>query len=293
MMSFPKSRRSFLIILHNEIGLLEEWAQVEKEFQGKIAVVTGGGMGIGFMAASRLARGGAQVVVCDYNESQATANIQALKRSEGLDLLFYKADVRNSEQIKQLMAFTAETCGGIDILVNSAGVQRYGNVVETTEETWDEVLGINLKGMFLTCKYAIPEMVKRGGGAIVNVSSVQAFASQTGVAAYTASKGGVNAMTRAIALDHAREGIRVNAVCPGSVDTPMLQWAADLFKGQHSQERMVQSWGKMHPMGRVAKASEVAELIAFLASDRASFITGAEYKIDGGMLAAIGVQLTE
>src|SRR5215212_11017674 len=125
-------------------------------------------------------------------------------------------------------------CRGLrrgDVLVNSAGVQRYGTVAETEEDVWGEVLDVNLKGIYLAARHAIPEMRGRGGGVIVNVSSMQAIASQTGVAAYTASKGGINALTLAMALDHAEENIRVNAVCPGSVDTPMLRWAADLFKG--------------------------------------------------------------
>jgi NAD(P)-dependent dehydrogenase (short-subunit alcohol dehydrogenase family) len=118
---------------------------------------------------------------------------------------------------------------------------------------WDEVLDVNLKGIYLASRYAIPKMRERGGGAIVNLSSVQAFASQKGVAAYTASKGGINALTRAMALDHAEENIRVNAVCPASVDTPMLRWSADLFRGEKSVEERVKEWGKMHPLGRVAQ----------------------------------------
>jgi NAD(P)-dependent dehydrogenase (short-subunit alcohol dehydrogenase family) len=196
--------------------------------------------------------------------------------------------------MKRLMDFATETYGGVDVLVNSAGIQRYGTVVETEEEAWDEVLDVNLKGIYLASRYAIPEMRKRGGGAIVNLSSVQAFASQTGVAAYTASKGGINALTRAMALDHAEENIRVNAICPASVDTPMLRWAADLFREEDkSVEETVAEWGRMHPVGRVAKPEEVAEVIAFLASDRASFVTGGDYKVDGGMLAALGVTLPE
>jgi NAD(P)-dependent dehydrogenase (short-subunit alcohol dehydrogenase family) len=136
-------------------------------------------------------------------------------------------------------------------------------------------------------------MRERGGGAIVNLSSVQAFASQKGVAAYTASKGAINALTRAMALDHAQENIRVNAVCPASVETPMLRWSANLFKGSKSVDETLKDWGKMHPIGRVARPEEVAEVIAFLASERASFVTGGEYKVDGGMLAALGVALPE
>jgi NAD(P)-dependent dehydrogenase (short-subunit alcohol dehydrogenase family) len=136
-------------------------------------------------------------------------------------------------------------------------------------------------------------MRKRRGGAIVNLSSVQAFASQKGVAAYTASKGGINALTRAMALHHAEENIRVNAVCPASVDMPMLRWSAGLFRGDKSVEKLMEDWGKMHPMGRVARAEEVAEVIAFLAGPRASFVTGGDYKVDGGMLAALGVRLPD
>ena len=179
------------------------------------------------------------------------------------------------------------------MLVNSAGVQRYGTVADTEESVWDEVLGVNLKGIYLASRYAIPEMRERGGGTIVNVSSVQAIASQRGVAAYTASKGGINALTRAMALDHAHENIRVNAVCPGSVDTPMLRWAADLFKGEDTVEATVEDWGRMHPLGRVARPEEVAEVICFLASPKASFVTGADYNVDGGLLAALGVTLPE
>ena len=262
------------------------------EFSGKVAIVSGGARGIGRAAARKLAGEGASVVTCSDREEQVEETVAAL-REEGLEVRGVRADVTSSADMKKLMDLASETYGGVDVLVNSAGVQRYGTVVETEEEVWDEVLDANLKGVYLASRYAIPEMRKRGGGAIVNLSSVQAFASQTGVAAYTASKGGINALTRAMALDHAGENIRVNAVCPASVDTPMLRWSADLFKGGKSVEETLEDWGRMHPLGRVARPEEVAEVIAFLASARASFDTGGHSKVDGGMLAALGVRLPD
>jgi len=262
------------------------------EMRGKVAVVTGGGAGIGLAAAGKLAREGASVVICSDREDQATQAADGL-REEGLEIRGMRGDVTSSADMKALVDFAVQTYGGVDVLVNSAGVQRYGTVTETEEEVWDEVLNVNLKGIYLAARHAIPEMTERGGGAIVNVSSVQAFASQAGVAAYTASKGGINALTRAMAVDHAEENIRVNAVCPGSVDTPMLRWAADLFKGENTVEATVEDWGRMHPLGRVAKPEEVAEVICFLSSPRASFVTGADYMVDGGLLAALGVRLPE
>jgi NAD(P)-dependent dehydrogenase (short-subunit alcohol dehydrogenase family) len=262
------------------------------EFSGKVAIVAGGALGIGRASARRLAQGDASVVICSDREDQVKSAVAEI-REEGFEVRGVRADVTSSADMKRLIDFTAETYGGVDVLINSAGVQRYGTVVETEEEVWNEVLNVNLKGIYLASKHAIPQMRKRRGGAIVNLSSVQAFASQKGVAAYTASKGGINALTRAMALDHAEDNIRVNAVCPASVDTPMLRWAADLFKGDKSVEETVAAWGKMHPLGRVAKPEEVAEVIAFLASERASFVTGGDYKVDGGLLAALGVALPE
>ena len=262
------------------------------EFSAKVAVVAGGALGIGRAAARKLAAEGASVVICSDREEQVEDGTAVL-REEGLEVRGVRADVTSSADMKGLMDFAAETYGGVDVLVNSAGVQRYGTVVETEEEVWDEVLDVNLKGIYLASRYAIPKMRERGGGAIVNLSSVQAFASQKGVAAYTASKGGINALTRAMALDHAEENVRVNAVCPASVDTPMLRWSANLFKGEKSVEETVREWGRMHPVGRVARPEEVAEVIAFLAGPGASFVTGGEYKVDGGMLAALGVRLPE
>jgi NAD(P)-dependent dehydrogenase (short-subunit alcohol dehydrogenase family) len=264
----------------------------EREYASKVAIVAGGSLGIGRAAARRLATGGASVVICGRRDDAVKATVAEFQHV-GLTVEGIPVDISKSADAEKVVAFAVEHFGGVDILINSAGIQRYGTVVDTDEATWDEIFDTNVKGMYLMAHFAIPEMQKRGGGVVVNVSSVQAFASQKSVAAYTASKGAINALTRAMALDHADEHIRVVAVCPGSVDTPMLRYAADVWKGDQTSDDMVEAWGKMHPLGRVGTPEDVAELIAFLASDRASFITGGEYKIDGGLLSAIAVVLPE
>jgi NAD(P)-dependent dehydrogenase (short-subunit alcohol dehydrogenase family) len=258
------------------------------EFAGKVAVVTGGSLGIGRACVRRLAVGGAAVVFCGHDDTSVEQAVGEL-RGDGLDIEGRRADVRSAADVQALVRLAVESYGGVDVLVSSAGLQRYGDVVDTPEDIWDEVLDVNLKGMYLAAKYAIPEMRRRGGGAIVAIASVQAFATQAGVAAYAASKGGVVALARSMAVDHAADGITVNAVCPGSVDTPMLRWAAERFRGERSVEEVVAEWGHGHPLGRVIQPEEVAELVAFLASDRAAAITGGEVRIDGGLLARIGI----
>jgi NAD(P)-dependent dehydrogenase (short-subunit alcohol dehydrogenase family) len=265
------------------------------DFLGKVAVVTGGSTGMGRATVERLARGGASVVFCS---NDAASVEQAQRELRGLgDIEAKVADVSRASEMESLMRGAAERFSGIDLLACCAGVQRYGTVEDTEESVWDEVLAVNLKGCYLASRYAIPEMRKRGGGAIVHVSSVQALACQTNVAAYAASKGGLNALTRSMALDFANDKIRVNAVCPGSVDTPMLRASAAQFGGGRPVEEVVRSWGTSHPLGkgygRVCSAAEVAEVIAFLLSDRASFMTGAEVKVEGGLLAGLGVTLPE
>jgi NAD(P)-dependent dehydrogenase (short-subunit alcohol dehydrogenase family) len=262
------------------------------ELDGKVALVTGGSLGIGRATARRLADDGAAVVLCGVDNASVEEALAELSGA-GLEVDGRRADVSSAAEVEGLVRFAADRYGGVDILVNSAGIQRYGTVVDTSEELWDEVLAVNLKGMFLTAKHCVPELRRRGGGTIVNVASVQAFATQGGVAAYAASKAGVVGLTKAIAVDHAAENIRCNAVCPGSVDTPMLRFAAGLFKGDGTEDDTIRGWGSSHPLGRVARPEEVAEVIAFLAGDRESFVTGAELRVDGGLLAQIAVALPE
>jgi NAD(P)-dependent dehydrogenase (short-subunit alcohol dehydrogenase family) len=259
------------------------------EFDGKSIIVTGGSLGMGRACAERFASAGAQVLIVANDRRSVDQAVEEI----GGKTSGFAGDVRSTTDMRDAVQQAATKHGGVDILVCSAGIQRYGTVVDTPEDTWDDVLDINLKGIYLASKYAIPEMRKRGGGAIVAISSIQSYASQANVAAYTASKGGINALVRAMALDHAADNITVNTVCPASIDTPMLRWAADLFKGDMTQDEMVAQWGKGHPIGRVGKQEEVADLVAFLASDKARFITGADIKIDGGTMAKLGIVLPE
>jgi len=265
------------------------------EFQGRVAVVTGGSTGMGRATVERLARAGASVVFCS-NDAEAVE--QAARELRGLGAVDGKvADVSRASEMEALMRGAAERFGGIDLLACCAGIQTYGTVEDTDEEVWDRTLAVNLKGCYLASRYAIPEMRRRGGGAIVHVSSVQGLACQTQAAAYSTSKGAVIALTRSMALDFAKDRIRVNAVCPGAVDTPMLRASAAKFAGSRAVDDVLREWGESHPLGkgygRVCTAAEVAEVIVFLLSDRASFMSGAEIKVEGGLLARLGVTLPE
>jgi NAD(P)-dependent dehydrogenase (short-subunit alcohol dehydrogenase family) len=223
------------------------------------------------------------VVIADVDERASRQTVNDIVVSGG-QALFVRTNIESPANVADMVKEAIRVFGGVDVLHNNAGVIRYGTVVELTVEDWDFILNINLRGTFLTCKYAIPEMRKRGGGTIVNTASAQAFASQKNVGAYSASKGGIVSLTQSIALDHARENIRCNCIAPGSIATPMLEDAANIFV-PHDPGQAINEWGNQHPLGRVGTPQEVANLVLFLASDDSSFCTGGCYRVDGGLLA--------
>jgi NAD(P)-dependent dehydrogenase (short-subunit alcohol dehydrogenase family) len=261
-----------------------------ERFKSKAIIVTGAGNGMGRASALAFAREGGGVAVADINAADGQATARQIADAGGR-AIFVQCDVSRSADVQRLVAETVAAFGGVDVLHNNAGVVKYGTVVDMPEEDWDRVLDINLKGTFLACKYAIPEMRKRGGGAIVNTASVQAFATQQLVAAYSASKGAMVSFTMTVALDHAAENIRCNCIAPGSIQTPMLEMAANLFSANPAEA--IRDWGRAHPLGRVGTPEEVAGLALFLASDDAAFCTGGCYRIDGGLLSAIATRLPE
>jgi NAD(P)-dependent dehydrogenase (short-subunit alcohol dehydrogenase family) len=256
-----------------------------QRFAGKVVVVTGAAMGIGRGCAQAFAREGGSVVIGDINEAGRNETVRLIREAGGTATSVH-CDVRSAADVQNLIATAVSEYGGVDVLYNGAGVVRYGTVEELTEDDWDFQVSINLKGSFFTCKHAIPEMRKRGGGSIVNTASVQAFASQKTVAAYAASKGGIVSFTTTVALDHAHENIRCNCIAPGSIRTPMLEDAAGTFGGD-DPEGAIREWGRLHPLGRVGTVDEVANLVLFLGSDESSFCTGGCYRVDGGLLSPL------
>ena len=260
------------------------------EFAGRTAVVTGAAKGIGAAVATRLATAGAAIVACDV-DAVALREHTELLRTGGARVAEVVGDVSRAATAEQAARCAEDEFGGAQVLVNAAGIQRYGTVETTDESVWNEVLSVNVTSMFLFAKHLVPLLRAAGGGSIVNVSSVQAIVTQTDVVAYAASKGAINALTRAIAVDHAHEQIRCNAVCPGSVDTPMLRASAQRFAGDRPPDDLLGDWGRSHPLGRMARPEEVAEMCAFLAGPRSSFVTGSELRVDGGLTAAVGVVL--
>ncbi len=258
--------------------------QLRMDFNGKVAVVTGGASGIGLACCQEFAERGAAVAVVDVDVKAGGRVAEDLRR-QGARSEFVRVDVSQRAQVEQGIAEIVARLGGIDILVNNAGIQRYATATTCTEEEWDEVLAINLKGAFLMTKHAIPEIVRRGGGAIVMTGSVQSATAQRNSVHYVVSKHALVGLTRSVALDYAKQNIRANLVMPGAIDTPLLRGAIAL---DPHPERVREACDRLHMRGKMGKPEEVAHVIVFLASDLASFMTGASVAVDGGLLVPAG-----
>lgn len=253
-------------------------------FRGRVAVVTGGATGIGAAVAELLWSLGASVAILDRDEAHGRKLAEGLS-SQDRRASFHRCDVADAESMRIAVENAAECFGAVHVLVHSAGIQRYGSVVSTSLETWQEVQKVHVNGCFHAVRFAVPHMIAAGGGAVVVVGSVQSAAAVQDSAAYVTAKHALLGLTRSIALDFARDGIRANCVMPGAVDTPMLRWSVSLSA---DPEAVLEGCRHAHPMGRIGRPEEIARAIAFLASDWASFVTGAALAVDGGMLIPAG-----
>ncbi|MGH7984788.1 MAG: SDR family oxidoreductase [Candidatus Binataceae bacterium] len=247
--------------------------------EGKIALVTGGGSGIGRATSLLFAREGATVMIADYNPEGAERTVKMIKDAGGKAACL-NIDVSVARQVEAMVAKTVETYGRIDCAFNNAGIEgKTADTAECTEEVFDRTIAINLKGVWLCMKYEIPQMLKQGGGAIVNTASVAGLVGFEGLPAYNASKGGVVQLTRTAALEFAKKNIRVNCVCPGVINTPMVARLID------TSPYTEQALNEGEPIGRMGRPEEIAEAVVWLSSDAASFVTGHPMAVDGAWVA--------
>jgi NAD(P)-dependent dehydrogenase (short-subunit alcohol dehydrogenase family) len=249
------------------------------ELEGKVALITGAGDGIGRGIALRFAQEGATVGVLDINADACHA-VSAEIASQGGVALALPADVTDAQAVAQSVATLAQTYGPPTVLVHNAAIMPGGAIDETSEADWDAVFAVNVKGAYLTSREVLPHMRQAGRGAILFMASITGVNGLPGLAAYSATKGALIALARAMAIDHAREGVRVNSVAPGTIDSPMLH---NFVARQADPQATRAAFDEIHPIGRVGTIQEVADVFVFLASDRASFITGANIQVDGGM----------
>jgi NAD(P)-dependent dehydrogenase (short-subunit alcohol dehydrogenase family) len=248
-------------------------------FENVKVVVTGGAKGIGGACVKAFMEGGAKVCILDIDQAG-----QEFADTLGDNTFFIHCDVSKEDEVKTAFKKIEKKLGAVEVLVNNAGIQRYSTVTETTEEEWDLIMNVNLKSAFLCSKYAIPMMLKKKKGCVINVASVQSFISQKNVAPYTTSKTALLGLTRSIAVDYA-PNIRSVAVCPGTVDTPMLR---NSIQESPNPDEVLEECNEMHLVKRICSSEEVGELITYLAGDKAGFITGQAIRIDGGLGVTIG-----
>jgi NAD(P)-dependent dehydrogenase (short-subunit alcohol dehydrogenase family) len=251
--------------------------------RNKRALVTGGASGIGQATVELFVREGACVGVCDLNADAGNAFADRM-RSQGGCVSAVAGDVSNEQDVRRMVEQSIEFLGGLDILVNSAGTAILGNVTELSLEDWNRVIAVNLTGVFLMSKYAIPAMIAGGGGSIVNIASVAAFMVKANHPAYCASKGGVVALTHAIAADYASAHIRVNAVCPAGVETPLAIAEVEQHYPDRDWREVAREFAQAYPMKRIAQPCEIASTVLFLASEQSSYMTGAALVVDGGYM---------
>jgi len=254
------------------------------ELAGKTAIVTGAGSGIGQSIAILFARKGAKVVVADISKRAGLETVEKIKTCgpSSSEAYFIETDVSKAESVNNLVRVTVERYGKLNTVINNAGIELVGTVLTLSEEEWDRVIDTNLKSVFLLSKSAMPELIRAGeGSTIVNIASIAGLVSYKGAIAYSASKAGVIALTKAMALDHASQGIRINCICPGGIDTPLHQkYLAQLPPG--IREEYDQKQKMAHPLGRNGRPEEIAEAALFLASQRSTFMVGAALVVDGG-----------
>jgi NAD(P)-dependent dehydrogenase (short-subunit alcohol dehydrogenase family) len=248
--------------------------------EGKTAIVTGAAVGIGEAVAVALAGAGARVTVADVAEQDGAETVAEIERRGGT-AFFKKTDVGSTREIDHLIASHVQRFGRLDVLVNNAAIALPGSAVELREETWDSVINVNLTSVWRGIKFAVPHMIEAGGGSIVNIASVQALVGFAGWAAYAASKGGVIALTQQCAVEYAPYGVRINAVAPGTILTPMNE---RIVAESRDPDRLIASWNAQHPLGRLGRPDEIAAAVLFLASDAASFVTGECLRADGGLV---------
>jgi len=248
--------------------------------KGKRALITGGGSGLGRAMAERFTEEGAAVVIADINRSDAEATVKKLT-AQGRRAMFTIGDVSKTADGERMVQEAVAFLGGLEILINNAGIETVGSVTTAKEEDWDRQIGVNLRGTFVMSRFAIPEIIKAGGGSVINLGSIGGLVAVKEYSAYGASKGAVIQLTRSMALDFAQNNIRVNCICPGPIDTPMIQRAAETLNPQ-DPDAIKKLYGSFTMLGRLGRPEEIANCALFLVSDESSYVTGHALAADGG-----------